>query len=617
MEHPKYRPDIDGLRAVAILSVVLFHYFPKMMPGGYTGVDIFFVISGYLISSIIFKSLENHQFSFGDFYTRRIWRIFPVLLAVLSFALVFGFLFFTPDEFLGLGKHIAGSAAFISNFLLWRESGYFDISADTKPLLHLWSLGIEEQFYLIWPLIVWLMWKFRLNAGITVVTLLFLSFLLNIASISHDPVSVFYHPSTRFWELLAGGVLALLELKNNLFSDLLKRHKNLISVLGILLIILGFLFLDKSKAFPGWWALLPVSGSFFLIAAGKKGWVNDNILSIQILVFIGLFSFSLYLWHWVFLSILRIFIGQDLSLFVKLLGIAISFLFAITTYFFIEKPSKRIAKNKFRTLFLLAAMVLLGISGYVIYLFKGLDSRFDIPRLNVAQADSLCNGQWGANPCIIGNINSKKVVVIYGDSHAGHLVNAVANASGDKFKIIIFGQNCYSGLMNGKIPKTWGVSEDDCKSRLNLMNELAHSNIYAVIRSQRWEKYDFYTNESIKKQVDEIAFAGGLRPEKIILVGSAPEVNTYCEMASYYLPMRRKFCDNHIRDLSEDRFFIESIKKIALPKNIFIVDPYDTLCENGVCEVIHGQTSYYFDSNHLTTDGANTFTKKIIAILSK
>lgn len=163
LTHPKYRPDIDGLRAVAILFVVGFHAFPNWVHGGFIGVDIFFVISGYLISTIIIGSLERDSFSFVEFYIRRINRIFPALLLVLIACFSFGWYALLADEYKQLGKHIAGGAGFISNFLFWNESGYFDNAAETKPLLHLWSLGIEEQFYLAWPLLLWLVWKNKLN----------------------------------------------------------------------------------------------------------------------------------------------------------------------------------------------------------------------------------------------------------------------------------------------------------------------------------------------------------------------------------------------------------------------------------------------------------------------
>src|SRR5450830_2138955 len=178
--HPKYRPDIDGLRAIAVLSVIIFHAFPSLLKGGFIGVDIFFVISGFLISTILFSSLEKDQFSFAEFYARRVKRIFPALLLVLLSCYIFGYFVLFADEYRQLGKHIAGGAGFISNFVLWDESGYFDTTAEIKPLLHLWSLGVEEQFYIFWPLILWVLAKQRLNFLAALLVFTALSFALGV-----------------------------------------------------------------------------------------------------------------------------------------------------------------------------------------------------------------------------------------------------------------------------------------------------------------------------------------------------------------------------------------------------------------------------------------------------
>ena len=204
--HSTYRPDIDGLRALAVLAVIGFHAFPELIPGGFIGVDVFFVISGFLISTILFENLAAQSFSFLDFYSRRIRRIFPALILVLVSCYLVGWFVLLPDEYSQLGKHMAGGAGFIQNWLLWGESGYFDNVAETKPLLHLWSLGIEEQFYIIWPILLWLAYRLRLNLlTLTILTGL-ISFALNIHGISvkQDLVATFYSPQTRFWELAIG-----------------------------------------------------------------------------------------------------------------------------------------------------------------------------------------------------------------------------------------------------------------------------------------------------------------------------------------------------------------------------------------------------------------------------
>ncbi|HJW02870.1 MAG TPA: acyltransferase, partial [Azospira sp.] len=295
--HPVYRPDIDGLRAVAILSVVVFHAFPANLRGGFVGVDIFFVISGFLISNIIFRSLQRGDFSFAEFYAHRIKRIFPALIVVLTASFAFGWFALLPDEFKQLGKHMAAGAGFVQNFVLWNESGYFDTASELKPLMHLWSLAIEEQFYLIYPLLIWAAWRVRLNALALVVALGCLSFGLNVLEIREAPVKTFFVPQTRYWELLAGAVLAYLQLfKQGQFAPALSRPpalsayrqrllNNLLSACGLLLILLAVITIHKGRAFPGWWALAPVMGAFLLILAGPQAWVNRRLLANRLMVF--------------------------------------------------------------------------------------------------------------------------------------------------------------------------------------------------------------------------------------------------------------------------------------------------------------------------------------------
>lgn len=218
----KYRPDIDGLRALAVIAVVCFHAFPNRMPGGFVGVDVFFVISGYLISRIIFENMERSEFSFPEFYIRRINRIFPSLIVVLVSSFAFAWLALLADEFKVLGKHIAAGALFISNFALSGEVGYFDRAAELKPLPHLWSLSIEEQFYIVWPLLLWMAWQRRFNILTITVFLLIASLVLNVQNIQIDPVSAYYSPITRFWELLSGGILAWISLNGKIISAEIK-----------------------------------------------------------------------------------------------------------------------------------------------------------------------------------------------------------------------------------------------------------------------------------------------------------------------------------------------------------------------------------------------------------
>lgn len=360
--HPAYRPDIDGLRAVAVLSVVGFHAFPDLLPGGFIGVDIFFVISGYLISSIIFKGLDGGYFSFKEFYARRARRIFPALILVLVATLVFGWLVLLPDELQKLGLHAAAGAGFVANLALIGEAGYFDNSADAKPLLHLWSLGIEEQFYIVFPLLMWAIWKTRIKVIYVLAAAVFLSFYANIYLVSRLPVEAFYSPISRFWELIVGSLLAWLTIYHKPAVN--KASANVCSALGAGLLVCGLVFIREDMSFPGYWALMPTLGAALLIGAGPGAGLNQRVLSSSVVVWFGLISYSLYLWHWPLLSFARIIYNAPPPLDVRIALVLAAIGLAWLSLQFVEKPFRfGGARNGWAVALLWAAMAAVGVSG--------------------------------------------------------------------------------------------------------------------------------------------------------------------------------------------------------------------------------------------------------------
>ena len=433
----KYRADIDGLRAIAVLSVLGFHAFPTTFPSGFIGVDIFFVISGYLISSIILKDLMDGNFSFYDFYSRRIKRIFPALLLVLASSFAIAWFVLLPSELKALGKHIAAGAGFGSNFILLSESGYFDSLSDTKPLLHLWSLGIEEQFYFIWPFLLHLAWKSKRNTLLVISIFLVISFMLNVARIHSHAISVFYTPQSRFWELLIGAVLARLMIgKSSLYAWLNStKHehymaRNALSLCGAALLMAAYFLLTKDKRFPGWWALLPTLGAALMIAAGSQAWLNRVLLSNRVLVWIGLISFPLYLWHWPLLSFARIMQNETPSSEIRIAALLLSVVLAWLTFVLVEKPirhgrqhydtSKNFTRFDFQTsAILMLLMLLTGLVGYNAYSRDGY--RF---RAGFKKFEQQNNGfNWDdaakyANAAKDDPLNFKRDVLLIGDSHA-------------------------------------------------------------------------------------------------------------------------------------------------------------------------------------------------------
>lgn len=396
LSHPKYRPDIDGLRAIAVLPVVIFHAFPAWMKGGFIGVDVFFVISGFLISTIIFESLDKGAFSFAEFYSRRIKRIFPALLLVLIASYAFGWFALLTDEYKQLGKHIAAGAGFIANFILWGETGYFDNSAETKPLLHLWSLGIEEQFYIIWPLLLWLAWRRKFNLPFLIILVTAVSFYLNTQGIKQDRVATFYSPQTRFWELLCGSILAWLTLyRKEYFNDAKpkidgwpanavyrgkmeiddKILSNVISFSGCALLVFGFYRINKDLNFPGNWAVIPVSGATLIILAGPRAWINKEILSNKLAIWFGLISFPLYLWHWPILSFARIVESTVPSPGIHVAAVGLSILLAWMTYRLVERPMRLGKNSKSKVVVLTILLAVTGLAGYITYKENGFAFR--------------------------------------------------------------------------------------------------------------------------------------------------------------------------------------------------------------------------------------------------
>ncbi|VWX60523.1 O-acetyltransferase OatA [Burkholderiales bacterium 8X] len=421
LAHPKYRPDIDGLRAIAVLSVVGFHAFPQWVRGGFIGVDIFFVISGYLISTIIFGSLAGAGFSYREFYARRVRRIFPALLVVLATVIAFGWYVLLADEFRQLGKHVVSSAAFVVNLVLWGEAGYFDTVAETKPLLHMWSLAVEEQFYIFWPLILGLAFRTRgRKLWLWIVGATVVSFLINVIFLHRYPTATFYSPISRVWELAAGALLAHRSMTRAPHRTALRRE--LRSIGGLALLVLGLSLITRNKAFPGFWAILPVLGTYLCISAGPGAWLNRHLLGAKPMVWVGLISYPLYLWHWPLLAYLRIVEGAEPERNHRIAAVVAAFVLAWLTYWFVERRLRQ--RQGPRVVWGLSmAMVLLAAIGALAY------SRWLPPRNNdpTLQAIMSASSDWafpdnlrevtikGENIYRIGD--GKERVLLIGDSH--------------------------------------------------------------------------------------------------------------------------------------------------------------------------------------------------------
>jgi len=395
----KYRADIDGLRAVAVSAVVVFHAFPALVQGGFLGVDVFFVISGYLISLDMFKPAKSDGFDFVGFYFRRVRRLFPALILVMASCCLFGWFALLPDEYAQLGRYVAAGGGGVSNIVLWNDAGYFDASAGLKPLLHLWSLGVEEQFYVFWPIVVWLAYQVRGGVLLLVPALVLISFSANVYFVRFDPVSAFYLPHLRFWELMCGSLIAWFQVcflravdAKRIWGLRLERWfrrwrlADAFSAVGFFLLAYGFWRIHKGLDFPGVWALIPVLGAGLLISSGQDAFLNKHILSRGYLVWIGSISYPLYLWHWPLFSFSRIILGELPGALARCAIVLLSVLLAWVTYYFVESRLRFAGRVRRNTYLMLVLMLALSLMGLYIHQEKGLAERDSVVGQGVANA---------------------------------------------------------------------------------------------------------------------------------------------------------------------------------------------------------------------------------------
>ena len=665
MKTDAYRPEIDGLRAVAVLVVVAYHAFPKTIKGGFIGVDVFFVISGFLISGIILNDLQQGIFSFWNFYSRRIRRIFPALLFVLAAVLVFGWFALFPDEYQALGGHIYGGASFISNFIFWREAGYFDVAARAKPLLHLWSLGIEEQFYLVSPLLLWCCFKTNLRMATVIVSLCLLSFLVNMHYMP-DPIAVFYNPLTRVWELMTGAALCValrqasakdLYLKLDALAGKLiyvKEQKNDGRSLSFLLALFGLILLGCSlrqvrdfRPYPGWQAVLPVMGTVSLIAAGSSNIISKHLLANRFAVFMGLVSYPFYLWHWPLISYAFI-INEGLGANTRLLRLGIvflSFMLAVLTHILVEKPIRFGARARTGKAYaLIIGMLVIGILGAIVHHNHGFPARTggDIASHFEWRPEYIhspvCQEMFNAKDsfCAMANEEAAPTVALIGDSFA----NAYFPGFAEEFRLR--GENLVQLGASGCPPLLDIVSgpapaelNDWCKGRTsNALREAAQRPlVHTVVLAANWALYvsgkrlngDFNDSWQIRRLSSENkgrtnleAFEEQLIKTLDFLIDSGKTVVVLKQTPS--LPFNPKDCllkrpltfskkmSCHI-SAEEEKNYLQEYELaldniLAEYKNIKVLDPFDLFFINGQSVLSRDNIPLFRDSVHISAFGS-------------
>jgi peptidoglycan/LPS O-acetylase OafA/YrhL len=634
-----YRPDIDGLRAFAVLAVVIFHANPGALRGGFVGVDVFFVISGFLITGIILDDLDKARFSLLDFYARRIRRLFPALILVLASVWIAGWAFLLIDEFKTLGKHIAAGAAFIPNFIYWLEFGYFDVDSSRKILLHLWSLGVEEQYYLVWPLLLLLITR-KTAAVLLIAPLIVLSFSVNLYLTFHSPTAAFYLPLPRFWELLIGSLLAYAAHSTpdrsataqfNFFRAITTenasyRMNEAKAWIGFALIVIAVLEISKWRAFPGFWALLPTLGTALLIAAGPAATVNRIILGNRAMVAIGLISYPLYLWHWPLLAFAENIRGYDLTKLQRFLIVIPAFPLAWATYRFAERPirfSKSQQGLEWKSLALLGAMTGLFALGLWTYARDGFPSRFP-PELRVllqhrhspetSYRYGKCfldqerqEGSAFASECVEAATSPRKpLLLIWGDSHGAHLYPGfrhLQNAHG--FRL---------GQLTACAPFDHPRMSTFCKlSNAAVEKRVTEFRPEIVVLAMRWsQQADIET--ALRARADFLRANGA---KEIIVVGPPPQWQPDLKGALAYnyflngkLETRMKFGLTRFEVLTQQD---NSLARAAEKLGLRYLSALKALCNGDGCVTTADQMPFAIDSDHFSDAGSVYFAESVKA----
>ena len=483
---------------------------------------MFFVISGFLISGIILKALSRDTFSFIDFYARRIRRIFPALTLVLLATWALGWLKLLPDEFTSLTKHIAAGSVYASNLLLYKEAGYFDPSAELKPLLHLWSLGVEEQFYIVWPLLLFVTYRWRRVQLPAMIGLACASFAFNLATVRTHPEMAFYMPHARLWELALGGILAHLQLTSPRLPPpaargaTSARYGNLAAVTGLALLCVSFVALRSQQLFPGWFALAPVLGTLLLIAAGERAWINQHLLSLRPVVFIGLISYPLYLWHWPLLSITHIVESGHLYRSAVICAVAAAFLLAVLTYRYLEIPIRRLQSLPRTALALFVCMGIVGAFGYVAFRYREepLSARYGVDSFVAARAEHAFDGSHlrRADGLRI-QPGVPRTVLFLGDSNVEQYyprVDELLTRDPQHSNTVVF-------ATDGGCPPLPGVSEAHhayCNGLIERAISYADSPaVDTIIIGAAWQSYFYDPDPRYRYRFSDQHFHGDLTPE--------------------------------------------------------------------------------------------------------
>ena len=612
-----YRPEIDGLRALAVISVLLFHVGIDSFRGGYVGVDVFFVISGFLITNIILTDVEKGTFKLYNFYQRRIRRIAPALIFVVIISIPFSWYILLPNDFKDFSQSLVAVSTFTSNILFWREVDYFETQAELKPLLHTWSLAIEEQFYIIYPLILLFLFKFNKNIIFsTLVILLMLSFFLCIETNYYNPKTSFYFIHTRAWELIMGCLLAF-NIQYKFIKKMSFRSNQLLSLAGLFLIFFSILQFDHKTSFPSWYTLLPTIGTLLILNCAVDNTIVKKILQTSFLVKIGLISYSAYLWHFPIIAYTKYFYVTEISDQHKLILFISFFPIAFLSWKYIEIPFRNHQKIKSIFVILLAfifsfIIFTIGILGHVNNGYqnrippKDLHANFyrDLTSNQITMVAKGVNGKFCSSStpsiCHVNNAIGKRVLLL-GDSHSAdfsyyYKKYSVSNNL-NAWQMSALGCNfTFQEFTNKK----------NCKKAFNFLkkklSEKKFDLIIFIASDYGTEKLSFFKDFllSLKKKDNDVIFFTP-RPTFNILIPNALKFNKTNEIKE-----KKPQNDNKLKN-----FLIQNGIKV-FDQNKILSEMF-CLKQNKCDNFIYKKRALYRDNNHLSDYGAYSIFQKLVS----
>lgn len=638
-----YQPHIDGLRAIAVLSVLVFHLDKSWLPGGFVGVDIFFVISGYLITSILTREIDQKRFSLKHFYTRRIKRILPVYFTVAASSLITGIIILAPSELIKVAESLLASVVFLSNYYFYFNVGYFGGQADLMPLIHMWSLAVEEQFYIFWPIVLMILAAIASPLWRTVViwAIFLTSFIISLMLSSSHPDFSYYAIMTRTYELMVGA----------LFAIYMERAKALPKVsvwMAFATLILSVIFIRQSMAFPGWIALLPCVATGTLIVKGQESRGVSRFLSAPFMVWVGLLSYSLYMWHWPVISFMRHYF-IELEMQHILFAIVVTFALSMISRHLIEKPmmvSSASFKRSFLLVYILPATILVSVSWFIIS-NDGVYSRYSNDEQTLLRTSEAVGHHCARslpydkpNPdCLIGEEKTepKAKVLLWGDSHANHFFNTAKVASTSMpvtFELVSFA-GCPSIRGVFRVNRAYSVK---CYEHNEAVWEklVKNGDFDAIVLASNWANYprgnNLGDNEdmSVSTENSSRAFFSNmsnmisdmaLLEKPFFIIDSVPNFPfnpARCNINRKLLGQNRD-CNLEESEYKQGKaeFTTFIMQEVNDKRNVHFVSLDDALCEKGVCLSAKDGKALYSDSNHLSEYGSKYVASEFISFLNE